>query len=287
MATVTLPSESPAATITIVLNGLHWEIPWQVVSVPAGGSATTNLTLKTSPTAPLGVVSTHLRVKGFDGPYETSVPLEFEVKPFSKQLEASEHIEAKASVLNEGPQGPRFPVSETQDAGNGGFVQQYTTGNIYWHPHTGAKWVYGAILTKFLGLGGPSGFLGYPLTDENATLGSTGSYNHFQGGSIYYSIESGAHEIHGLIRDHWQALGGAASYLGYPMWDQLGNMSRFQRGTIHHLTNGQAQDEPDTRTIQTGVIHVDGAAANGWAELTINSMGQWHYKGSIRSTGAL
>ncbi|HEU5320803.1 MAG TPA: hypothetical protein VFX28_08370, partial [Methylomirabilota bacterium] len=46
-------------------------------------------------------------------------------------------------------------------------------------------------------------------------------------------------------------------------------------------------DVSDARFIQTGVIHVEGAAANGWAELMLSSTGGWQYKGSMRSTGAL
>jgi uncharacterized protein with LGFP repeats len=45
--------------------------------------------------------------------------------------------------------------------------------------------VIGAIRDKWLALGGPSSFLGQPLTDELGTPDGVGRFNHFQGGSIY------------------------------------------------------------------------------------------------------
>ena len=286
---MTFPPECPAATITLNLDGPHWTIPLKAVIVPAGGSGGATLEFYAANTAPLGPVSTNLRVKGFDGPYETMVPFQFEVKPFSEKVEAAENIEAKAMVLSEGPPGPRFPVSEIKDTGNGGYVQEFSTGNIYWHPQTGARWVYGAILVKYLGLGGPGGFLGYPLTDETGAADGIGRYNNFQAGSIYYTAATGAHGIRGRIRDHWAGLGSEKSYLGYPMLDQAGNTLRFQRGTIEiKPVEGveQTRDEPDSRVIGPGTIHTpDDAACRGSAELTIFSTGRWHFRGSIAATG--
>lgn len=145
---------------------------------------------------------------------------------------------------------------------------------------------FSSSIVKYLELGGPTGLLGYPLTDESGTPSGTGRYNDFEGGSIYYSVMTGAHEIHGRIREHWIDHGRDQSFLGYPILDQKDNVSQFQRGLIQ-LTNDQLQTVADARFVHTGVIHVDGAAANGWAELTITSAGTWKFNGSIRSTGAL
>lgn len=46
-------------------------------------------------------------------------------------------------------------------------------------------------------------------------------------------------------------------------------------------------DVSDAREYKSGVIHVSGAAANGWAELIVSSTGGYKFKGSMRSTGAL
>ncbi|XTR53387.1 LGFP repeat-containing protein [Pseudarthrobacter sp. So.54] len=92
----------------------------------------------------------------------------------------------------------------------GGRAQDYTAGTIYWSPGTGAHEVHGAIRGRYLALGGPAGFLGFPLTDETATPGAAGRYNDFATGTIYWSPGTGAHEVHGAIRGRYLALGGPA-----------------------------------------------------------------------------
>jgi hypothetical protein len=99
--------------------------------------------------------------------------------------------------------------------------------------------VRGAIRDKWITLGSKQGFLGYPLTDETPTPDSIGRYNHFQGGSIYWTPETGAHEVHGLIREKWAALGWERSILGYPVTDEEtavdrpGRVSAFTGGWIY------------------------------------------------------
>ncbi|MBV8037114.1 hypothetical protein [Roseateles sp.] len=86
----------------------------------------------------------------------------------------------------------------------------------------GAFELHGAIREKYLALGAEASILGYPRTDETGTPDGRGRFNHFQGGSIYWTAETGAHEVHGLIRDRWSALGGARNpQLGYPIGDEL------------------------------------------------------------------
>lgn len=63
-------------------------------------------------------------------------------------------------------------------------------------------------------------------------------------------------------------------------------MSRFERGAVRLLSGGPIAVS-DARLVQTGTINVDGAAANCWAELHLDSEGTWFFKGSARSTGAL
>jgi len=105
--------------------------------------------------------------------------------------------------------------------------------------------VIGAIRDRWLALGGASSFLGEPLTDERTTPDGVGRYNHFQGGSIYWTPETGAHEVHGPIRDKWASMGWERSPLGYPISDERGRgngerYSRFQRGDINWTELGGA-----------------------------------------------
>ena len=86
----------------------------------------------------------------------------------------------------------------------------------------GAFEVHGAIREKFLSLGAEASILGYPTTDESGTPDGVGRFNHFQGGSIYWTPNTTAHEVHGLIRDRWASLGWERNpQLGYPIGDEL------------------------------------------------------------------
>ncbi len=120
-----------------------------------------------------------------------------------------------------------------------GRYNHFQGGSIYWTAATGAHEVHGAIRDKWASLGWEQGFLGYPLTDETGTPDGAGRYNHFQHGSIYWTPATGAHEVHGAIRDKWASLGWEKSALGYPTSDETeepdgsGRFSSFQHGSIH------------------------------------------------------
>jgi len=63
-----------------------------------------------------------------------------------------------------------------------------------------------------------------------------GRFNHFQGGSIYWTPSTNAHEVHGPIRSRWFQEGSERGALGYPTSDvntiSGGQRSEFQRGAI-------------------------------------------------------
>ena len=104
--------------------------------------------------------------------------------------------------------------------------------------------VIGAIRDKWVALGSTQSFLGQPFTDELTTPDGTGRYNHFQGGSIFWTPRTGAHEVHGQIRDKWAALGWERSFLGYPLTDELGTPDRV--GRFNHLEGGSIYWTPQT-----------------------------------------
>src|SRR5690606_19395708 len=78
-----------------------------------------------------------------------------------------------------------------------------------------------------------------PTTEERPTPDGVGRFRHFEGGSIYWHPRTGAHVVHGLIRQKWAELGWERSFLGYPTSDELplangaGRYSEFQGGTIY------------------------------------------------------
>ncbi|WP_257459167.1 LGFP repeat-containing protein [Archangium lipolyticum] len=96
-----------------------------------------------------------------------------------------------------------------------------------------------AIDTKYSQLGGSSGLLGAPKTPETTCPDGVGRFRHYAFGSIYWSPDSGAHEIHGAIRNRWAQLGWEKGFLGYPKTDetktpdQIGRFNHFQHGSIY------------------------------------------------------
>jgi len=122
-----------------------------------------------------------------------------------------------------------------ETAVGGGRMQTFHGGAIYWTPATGAHAVHGLILARYQALGGPASFAGFPTSDEQAVAGGRAST--FTGATIYWSPGTGAHEIHGLIRAHYQALGGPGSFAGLPTSDETvvagGRASTFTGATIY------------------------------------------------------
>jgi len=79
--------------------------------------------------------------------------------------------------------------------------------------------VYGDIYVHYRELGGLTGFLGVPVSEERgAPVG--GRVHHFAWGDIYWHDSTGAHEVHGEIRNRYDDLGGPSGVLGYPASDE-------------------------------------------------------------------
>ncbi|CAN7349967.1 hypothetical protein LJR078_002053 [Arthrobacter sp. LjRoot78] len=110
-----------------------------------------------------------------------------------------------------------YPVSEEAcDLPGPGCWQEYQGGSIYWSATTGAHATNGAIKSRFDGLGGVSGGLGYPLAGEVCNQPNGGCYQWFKGGLIFWSPSSGAQPVSGGIKSKYEAMGWHRSYLGYP-----------------------------------------------------------------------
>jgi hypothetical protein len=116
----------------------------------------------------------------------------------------------------------------------------------------GSPPVIGAIEAKYLSVGGCTSFLGAPVTEERGTPDGVGRYSVFEQGSIYWTPQLGAHEVHGRIRDAWAAAGWEAGKLGYPITDELaipgGRRSDFQHGSI----TWDASKDETTVTLNNG-----------------------------------
>lgn len=156
-----------------------------------------------------------------------------------------------------------------------GWYQHFQNGSIYFRsPETGAHEVHGAIRDKWASLGWEGSFLGFPLTDETPTPDGRGRFNHFQGGSIYWNPKTGAHEVHGAIRDKWASLGWEKSFLGYPITDELttlngqGRFSDFEHGQIAWSPwIGAGVSATSFNLNQSGGLRPQGLGANGSPEV--------------------
>nr|MDT0667306.1 hypothetical protein [Micromonospora sp. DSM 115978] len=87
-------------------------------------------------------------------------------------------------------------------------------------------------------LNGPDGVLGLPTSDEFPVAGGQGGRaSHFAAGDIYWSDSTGAWEVVlGPVADGWNAAGGAAGPVGYPVDEPTaqgdGLVQQFEHGTV-------------------------------------------------------
>jgi uncharacterized protein with LGFP repeats len=132
-----------------------------------------------------------------------------------------------------------FPLNDESQAKGDGRFNEFERGSIYYNPRVGAHEVHGAIRDHWTALGREYGWLGFPVTDERSTPDYHGRFNHFEGGSIYWTPGTGAWAVWGLIRDTWANQGWERSSYGYPIsdeiWENSGDWrhSDFQNGSIY------------------------------------------------------
>lgn len=158
---------------------------------------------------------------------------------------ATAAIDAKAAQLGGLP---GAPVSDVEGVAYG-FVRRYQGCDIYDSETTGAHEVHGDIRAKYNALGGPNGALGLPTTDETGTPDGVGRYNHFSGGSIYWTPTTGPMMVRGAVRDLWASGGWERGPLGYPVIDQY-RLHSFSPATDPALVwnvfqNGAIVSTPD------------------------------------------
>lgn len=143
-----------------------------------------------------------------------------------------------------------------------GWQQNFQYGVIYYSPATGAHAVNGAILDHYRQFGGPTGVLGFPVTDELTTPDGVGRYNHFaNSASIYWTSNTGAHTVGGDIRAKWAQLGWEAGPMGYPTTDETATPDGV--GRFNHFSKSASI----YWTPNTGAHSIQGAIRAKWASL--------------------
>lgn len=137
-----------------------------------------------------------------------------------------------------------FPRSNEFDGRKAGSkISMFENGAIFYSGTTGAHEVLNHIYAKYIIIGGENSFLGLPKSQEISLNG--GVAIEFEGGRIYYSENTGAHEIHGDILQRYLSFSDAErEFFGFPISDEMDvldsngsktgkKLSHFERGTIY------------------------------------------------------
>jgi uncharacterized protein with LGFP repeats len=123
----------------------------------------------------------------------------------------------------------------------------------------------GPIAAHYQQLGGASSYLGTPVGGEYATAGG-GRAQNYTGGAIYWSSGTGAHAVHGAILAKYHALGGPASFLGYPTTDETGTPDGI--GRYNHFNGQGGWPASIYWTPSTGAHEIHGAIRAKWASMS-------------------
>jgi uncharacterized protein with LGFP repeats len=153
----------------------------------------------------------------------------------------------------------RLPVSGAGRTPDGkATYQHFEGGSVYGTAETGARALPLVFRDAWSLTGWERGPLGYPTTDVAATPDGLGRYQHFQGGSLYWTRATGAHAVRGPVRDAWARSGWETGVLGYPLTDVtvtpdgVGQYAHFQGGAVYS-------------TPATGARVLRGAVLDAWA----------------------
>ncbi|WP_432561623.1 LGFP repeat-containing protein [Kineococcus sp. SYSU DK003] len=138
------------------------------------------------------------------------------------------------------------PTSEEYSyeySGGEATAKNYDHGTILWSEDTQAHSVLDAIAAHWFE-NDLADEIGLPVTDEYE-VHKGGRASHFETGSMYWSQDTGAHEVRGDIRTAWAQLGWENSALGFPTSDEYdegdGRRSDFQGGYVTWTAQGGAQ----------------------------------------------
>jgi uncharacterized protein with LGFP repeats len=135
---------------------------------------------------------------------------------------------------NEGTGGPLgFPTSDELEAavstqGTTGYYQTFEGGAICWCEKYDAHSVYGGIHAEYARLGGTYSLLGFPTSEEEEAApspsGTLGRVQCFEGGTIYWTPQFGAHAVYGPVASAYREVAASSSVLGFPRSGPLASL---------------------------------------------------------------
>jgi uncharacterized protein with LGFP repeats len=97
----------------------------------------------------------------------------------------------------------------------------------------------GAIAAKAQDMGKGGVGIGQPISAEQTSQDGQGRSRVYQNATVYWSPRTGAHEVHGGIRDQYMKMGAENGRLGYPTSDEtpapdgMGRVNNFEHGSIY------------------------------------------------------
>ncbi len=122
----------------------------------------------------------------------------------------------------------------------GGWIQNFQLGAVYWSSVAGGRIVSSSIFAEYQRWGGPSGDLGWPMTDQACGLPRGGCHQVFQNGEIFWSATGGTWAVRGGVKQSFDALGGVGGTIGYPTGPEqyrtvngIGWVQGFEGGAIY------------------------------------------------------
>lgn len=183
-----------------------------------------------------------------------------------------------------GAGGPTGPLGAKQGdiypAGRDGIAQDFAGGTVFFSTATGPALVAGAILEKYLSLGGPGGELGFPTASEmdggipNSRISSFAAEDK---PVIFWTPENGAVVVRGAINAAWGKLGGAPAQIGVPLSEQTTDgdvvTQAFSGGQIsYNSATGQYTTQPPELAEQLGGLQVPTTTTPPPAPTTDNAL---------------
>ncbi len=175
---------------------------------------------------------------------------------FAPVASATPESDADAAITaawqaNGGDTGPLGPKDGGVYSAGDGFGQNFPGGKIFFTPATGAHIMTGAILDKYMSVGGPADSdLGFPTIDEGPGKAPDSRNTTFSAADnpvIFFTPGTGARVVRGPINAAWDKLGGSAGALGVPADDEM------YRGDVvtQKFTGGELSYDRKTKTFTT------------------------------------
>lgn len=136
-------------------------------------------------------------------------------------------------------------ITNEYDAKDGGKVQDFRNGRVWWKPSTGAHATWGRISARYSEMGGADSWLGYPTSEEITIANGRGRFVNFENGAIYWTPETGAVPVKKDIIDAWGRTKWETGPLGFPTEAAAdidgGQWQKFENGVIVRNKDGKVQ----------------------------------------------